>query len=84
MTRTQEIRHECLLQLYGSGAIPLSIAHIHKAARRQQFDYTPAEVRDQLHFLRGQKLCEEITNTGTGENLYVITSQGMMEFERRG
>jgi hypothetical protein len=82
MTRTQEIRHECLLQLYGSGSIPISINHVRKVARRQGFDYSEAEVRDQLHFLRGQNLCEEVADRITGEAKYVITSEGMLAYEK--
>lgn len=81
MTRTHEIRHECLLQLYGSGSIPISINHVRKVARRQGFDYSEAEVRDQLHFLRGQNLCEEVVDRITGETRYVITSVGMLAYE---
>ncbi|EEF62085.1 hypothetical protein [Pedosphaera parvula] len=82
MNRTQEIRHECLLQLYGSGSIPISINHLRKVAKRQGFDYSESEVRDQLHFLRGQNLCEEITDRITGENKYIITSEGMLAYEQ--
>jgi hypothetical protein len=84
MNRQQRIRHECLLQLYGSGSIAISAAHAHRAARREGFDYSEAELRDQMHFLRGQKLCEEITDRVTGELRYVITSEGMLAYERQG
>ena len=58
MKREQEIRHECLLQLYGSKEIAISAAHIRKVAKRQGFDYSEQEIRDALFFLRGQGLCE--------------------------
>ena len=35
MTRTQEIRHECLLQLYGSKEIAISTELIRKVAKRE-------------------------------------------------
>lgn len=82
MTRQQEIRHECLLQLYGSGSIPISIAHIRKVAKRQGFDYSETEIRDQLHFLKGQEFAEQVASEGTGEIRFRITSKGMLEHER--
>jgi repressor of nif and glnA expression len=82
MTREQEIRHECLLQLYGSKEIPISAAHIRKVARRQGFDYTERETRDGLFFLLGQGLCEQVRDEATGEVRHRITSKGMMWWER--
>ena len=82
MTREHEIRHECLLQLYGSKEIPISAAHIRKVARRQGFDYGEQEIRDGLFFLRGQGLCETVRDEATGEARHRITSAGMMHYER--
>jgi repressor of nif and glnA expression len=81
MTPEQEIRHECLLQLYGSKEIAISAAHIRKVARRQGFDYTDQQVRDALFFLRGQGLCEIVRNDATGEVRHRITSAGMLRWE---
>src|ERR1043165_7598966 len=81
MKREHEVRHECLLQLYGSKEIAISAAHIAKVARRQGFDYTDQEVRDALFFLRGQGLCEIARDQATGETRHRITSQGMIEWE---
>lgn len=82
MTRSQEIRHETLLQLHGSGRIPIAPAHIVKIARREGFDYTEAEVRDALFFLHGQGLAAKLTDPSTGETRYQITSPGILHFER--
>ena len=82
MTRSQEIRHECLLQLYGSKEIPISAALIHKIARRQGFDYSMQEIRDALFFLRGQGFCERVADPATGQVLDRITSAGMLQWER--
>jgi hypothetical protein len=84
MSRTQEIRYEVLLQLYGSGAIPISAEHIQKVAKRGGFDYSATEIRDQLHFLIGQEFARDIQQPGTGETRYGITSKGMLEYERTG
>src|SRR5207237_8930838 len=81
MSREHEIRHECLLQLYGSKEIPISAALIRKVARRQGFDYSEQEIRDALFFLRGQALCEAIREPATGELRNRITSAGMLRWE---
>ncbi len=83
MTRPQQVRYECLLQLYGSKEIPLSAEHITRVARRQGFDFSEAEVRDALFFLKGQRLCEELAAPATGELRHRITSPGMLQWEGR-
>ena len=83
MTRTQEIRHECLLQLYGSKEIAISTELIRKVAKREGLAYDPREIADALFFLRGQGLCEQITEGGTGELRHRITSKGMLYWENR-
>jgi hypothetical protein len=75
------IRHECLLQLYGSKEIPIAAAHIRKIARREGFDYSDQEIRNALFFLRGQGLCELILDPATGEQRHRITSAGMLHWE---
>ncbi len=82
MERKQEIRHEALLQLYGSGAIAISAGHVRKVARRGGFDYSEVEVRDALHFIVGQEFATQIQDEGTGEVRYQITSKGMMHWEK--
>jgi len=84
MTRPQEIRHECLLQLYGSKEIPISASLIRKVSRRQGFAYSDGEIRDALFFLRGQGLCESVTDPATGEIRHRITSAGMLHYETEG
>ena len=81
MTREQQIRHECLLQLYGSKEIPISATLIHKVARREGFDYSEREIRDALFFLVGQGFCEKVREEATGEVKHRITSKGMLEWE---
>jgi hypothetical protein len=81
MTRAQEIRHECLLQLHGSGSIPISPAHIRTQAKRQGFEYTDTEVRDALYFHTSQGNAEILTDGVSGESRYRITSKGMILFE---
>ena len=84
MTLTNEIRHECLLQLYGSKEIPISAAHIRKVARRQGFDYSESEITEAIYFLKGQGMCETLHDPATGETRHRITSAGMLHFENSG
>jgi hypothetical protein len=81
MTRNQEIRHECLLQLYGSQSIPISPTHIRKVTRREGSDYTETEIGNALYFLVGQGLVERLQCPATGEPRYRITSRGMLHYE---
>ena len=82
MNRSHEVRHECLLQLYGSKEIPISAPRIRKVAKRQGFDYSEQEIRDALFFLRGQGLCEVVRDPATGELRHRITSKGMLQWEQ--
>lgn len=83
MTQVQQVRHECLLQLYGSKEIPLSAAHIWRVARKQGCECTEREVREALFFLAGQGFCEAVPNPVTGEVRQRITSRGMLAWEGR-
>lgn len=83
LPRLQELRDECLLQLYGSKEIPLSASHIRKVAKRQGFDYSEPEIRSALFFLAGQSLAESIQDRATGEIKHRITSAGMLHYEGR-
>jgi hypothetical protein len=83
MNRVQEIRDECLLQLYGSKEIPVAAGHIRKVSKRQGFDYSDQEIRDGLYFLTGQGFAERIQDQSTGEVKHRITSKGMLEYEGR-
>lgn len=81
MERTQEIRHECLLQLYGSKELPLTAGHIRKVAHRQGFTYSEQEIKDALFFLTGQGFAERIPDPATGQVKHRITSAGMLQYE---
>ena len=82
MSHLQEIRHECLLQLYASKEIPLTVEHIRKVASRQGFKYSEQEIRDALFFLRGQGFCERLEDPATGQTRHRVTSAGLLHFER--
>lgn len=83
MTRVQEVRHECLLQLYGSGRIPISAEHIQRVARRGGFRHGAEEIKNALHFLVGQGFAERVPDPASGEERWRITSAGMIEWELR-
>lgn len=79
--RAQEIRHECLLQLYGSKELPLPIVHIHKVCKRQGFNYSSLEIREALFFLCEQEMVKRFPDEATGEVRYRITGKGMIHYE---
>jgi len=81
MNRTQEIRHECLLQLYGAKELGVTAAHVRKKAKREGFDYSEQEVGDALFFLAGQEFAKRLQEPATGVVRYQITSKGMLEYE---
>lgn len=81
MSREQEIRSECLMQLYGSRPLPLAPAFIQKQARRQGYDYVGQEIIRELHFLLGQNLATSVLDPVTGETRYAITSAGILAYE---
>jgi len=81
MNRNEEIRHECLLQLYASRSVPLSAAHIRKVARGEQFDFNEHEILNELQFLIDQKLAEIVPNIGTGEIRYRLNGNGVLHWE---
>jgi hypothetical protein len=82
MKREYMIRKEVLLQLYGSGPIPISIPLIHKIAHWAGFDFSELEITKQVHFLKGQGFCAETADPGTGEVRFSITSAGMLQHEK--
>jgi len=82
MNREQQIRYELLLQLYSAKGLALSVANMHKTARYSDLDYKEAEIKFALIFLKGQKMCEEITDPTTGVIRYAITSVGILEHEK--
>ena len=83
MTRPQEIRHEVLLQLYGSQSIPISTEHIRRVCKRAGFDYSEPELRDALFFLKGQGFAEAVADPATGEQKHRITSAGTLHYENQ-
>lgn len=82
MTRAQAIRHECLLQLYGSRPLAITAQHIRKVARRAGDDFTEIEITAELEFLVGQDLSTKIQDPATGVLKYSITSAGILHYEK--
>jgi hypothetical protein len=81
MTRPQEIRKEIVMQLYASRPLAMSPALITRQARKSGLDYTDNEVRTECAFLHGQELAQMLTDPGTGETRYALTSKGIIYHE---
>jgi len=79
MTRLQEIRHECLLQLYGSKEIPFppTISTKWPGGRGRLFQQ---EIRNGLFFLRGQGFANS-SSRPTGEARHRINQRRLIEWE---
>jgi len=78
--RNHEIRHEVLLQLYGS-RLPLRIAFIHQTCGGRRLDYAHAEIVNELIFLVDAGFAKIVSNPATGEVRYQITSPGVLHWE---
>lgn len=83
MTREEEIRHECMLQLYGSRPLGISIAHIVKQAQRGGYDYSEREIKTAITFLLDQLFAVEQRDAATGEIRFRITAKGQLHWENR-
>jgi Fe2+ or Zn2+ uptake regulation protein len=82
MTPSQEIRHECLLQLYGAGRLGATAEHVERVCRRQGFRYSLDSIQEALYFLAGQGLVEASTDPVTGLSRHRITSRGIIHWEQ--
>jgi hypothetical protein len=82
MTRAQQIRAECLLQLYAARPLSLSAAQTAKAAQRAGIDATKAEVEAEMAFLTGQHMAEFELSQVTGEARWKISSHGTLAYEQ--
>ncbi len=81
MTEVQQLRKECLLQLYGSGEIAIGAKHVYRAAQRAGIATNETAVGNALFFLRSQGFAEVVVDQASGESRYRITSAGMIEHE---
>ena len=81
MTRAQEIRAEVLLQLDGTRELGRPVEKIVKTARNQGDDYTEAEVRDAIYYLKGFGFVEWMEDTATNAKQPRITAQGIKHRE---
>lgn len=82
MTRAQEIRHECLRQLYGARPLWRTAANIRKIARREDaVDWSESEVAAELVLLTQQQFAEELRDPGLGVLRYRISGKGTFEWE---
>ena len=79
--RTNKIRHEVLLQLYGLRPLPKTHGFIGKEARQGGYDFTDDEIRRELQFLADEGLVIKISEPGTTAALWRIHAAGVRHYE---
>jgi hypothetical protein len=82
MNRTDSIRKEILLQLYGSRPLALSAERIERDARKQGYDFSSIEIARELQFQADETLVVELEIPGVAHKLYRIGSKGVRQFEQ--
>ena len=81
MTRQNSIRKEILLQLYAS-RLPLSVEHMQREAKKNDYDYTVTEMKNESQFLADDSLIVQVANPGSTEIKYRILSAGVRQYEQ--
>lgn len=81
MSRQDEIRKEILFQAYALRPLPVSASKIHKRCRKEQMDFSLAEIIRELPFLVGEKILQTKEMPGVTELHYDITSTGVRHYE---
>jgi len=81
MKRTEQVRKEILLQLYGSRPIALSAERIERDARKQGYGFTAFEIERELQFLMDEELIAQVELKGSAIRLFRILSAGVKQFE---
>lgn len=82
MSRQDEIRKEILFQAYALRPLPVSAAKLHRECRKQQMDFSLAEIARELPFLVGEKLLQPAAMPGVTEKHFDITSEGIRHYEQ--
>jgi Fe2+ or Zn2+ uptake regulation protein len=82
MTRANDIRKEILFQAFAKRPLFISASSVQKQCRKEQMDYSLAEIARELPFLVGEKLIEKAEAPGVTEMQYVITSAGIRHYEQ--
>ena len=82
MRREDSIRKEILFQLYGMRPLSRSSADLQRECRKQQYDFTQAEVARETQFLADDGLLIPLDLSGTTEQRYRISAQGVRHYEQ--
>lgn len=82
MNRPEQIRKEVLLQLYACRPLALTAERIGRDARKEGYDFTPAEIGRELQFLLDEELALELRVKGTTERRWRISSEGIRQYEQ--
>lgn len=80
--RQDDIRKEILLQLYATRPIALTAERIQRDAKKQAYDYSLTEVKQELQFLADEGLIFVIEDKGATTRLYRIHASGVRHYEQ--
>lgn len=83
MSRPDEIRKEILLQLYGCRPLTRAADRIHRDAKKEGYDYSLFEIKQELTFLSDEGLLIRITEPGTTAAVYRIHANGVRHYEEK-
>lgn len=82
MTRQDEIRKEILFQAYARRPLPISASVIHRECRKQQMDFTLADIAREMPFMAGEQLIAPHAMPGVTELHYTISAAGVRHYEQ--
>jgi len=82
MERNDQIRKEILLQLYAARPLTLTPDRIARDAKKQGYDYTVREIKQELVYLADNGLLIEIGDPGVSAKLYRIHAKGVTHYEQ--
>jgi len=71
------------MQLYALRPLSLRAARIARDARKQDYDYTEAEIKSELQFLEDEKLVIGEREPGTTGKVYRIHALGVTAYEEK-
>jgi hypothetical protein len=82
MTRNDLIRKEILFQLYTFRPKALSVERITLDARKNDYDYSKAEIAREAEFLADEELITRTSTPGTTAIFYRLHAKGIRHYEQ--
>ena len=70
------------MQVYAMRPVSLTAGRISRDAIKAGYDYSETEVAQEIDFLAGDKLVEEMPMPGSSQRFYKITSAGIRHYEQ--